>query len=63
MTVFTVEKFERMQLSHHNKMMELQDIKDQEFHEKSKRMHDKIRLLESENSSLEEVTHSSTAGQ
>jgi hypothetical protein len=57
-----IEKFERMQLSHNNKMMELQDIKDQEFHEKSKRMHEKIRLLESENSRLEEVTYSSTSG-
>lgn len=36
-------------------MMELQDIKDQEFHEKSKRMQEKNRLLETQIARLEEV--------
>ena len=52
------EKFERAQLSHHNKLMELSDVKDQEFNDKHKRLKEKIRTLELECTRFEEVTSS-----
>ncbi|KAJ3367784.1 Leucine-rich repeat-containing protein 45 [Kappamyces sp. JEL0680] len=48
------EKLQRAEMAHHAKLLGLQDLKDREFLEKSKKYEDKIRQLEGEKTRLEE---------